>query len=898
LLSSILDTGLQRHEISPLQVAALLPLVDRVDVDLIGCMVKAAETIKDNLVLNPFLEELAKEELLHFGHGTRKQVFDSLTSLLKTIDRGFWLNGLMQATNFHQTEGVTQTTESHNQSEILQVHPDEGEHSDPCDAINWRAYRCVSVKEIGDVIDMATDAARASNSYIGASTIFTKMRSAVAHKDRRVHLDALADFTSSKVSDYELADAITKGVLEWRGTPSVDEWSRERLKSILVDQLPGFSRFLPFDERPLPDLLAKSGLSDEQIAATLIEGLERHVDAFNAPAIYALVGLVGKYCLPNEAAQIMVRYVNRLLQRIVPSDQDKWDTADIPATVPESISRFIYALMGDADVRNRWRAAHVVRSLVRLGDHSIIDDLLQLYDRKSEVRYRSPDAPFYWLAARLWLLITLDRISNETPLALKNHGQRLLEITTDEDFPHILVRAFAKSAVRKLVAAGAMQMKPIQRKALNRANSSQLTRKKARSPYYKVGFDKYSYKQREQRRFHFDTMDTLPYWYSFAMRRFANLDGEEFLDAAERWIVDRWGVQNNPWQWDQEPRKQRLSNRSLSASHSHGSLPILERFHTYLEWHAMWCATGELMQRHSLAKVKKGDYDTFEHWLSSHGLTDPPQWLSDLRGPKPVESRFWFKPRADIDAWIDDVGDNDFFIELGLLNANETLIVEGHHETRSRDFTLSAQVRSALVSGNTALPLVRALQTVDDSWDYQIPLAGDDSEIDVSAYKLKGWIIDDRHDLGIDERDPFRYEMRGLEYCPSSQTAKALNLEFVRDGGPRWVDVRSRETVFKYEAWSDNCGNEEEDRRYDGTVRSAGARLLSDKRVLQRFLNKIGFELIIEVEIKRKTRDDGYSRYDEEKAKESIFDKVILLRRTGTIEGAEGHLGTWTAPRT
>ena len=59
--------------------------------------------------------------------------------------------------------------------------------------------------------------------------------------------------------------------------------------------------------------------------------------------------------------------------------------------------------------------------------------------------------------------------------------------------------------------------------------------------------------------------------------------------------------------------------------------------------------------------------------------------------------------------------------------------------------------------GDTAISLVRALQTVDDSWDYHIPLAGDDSEIDVYSYKLKGWIIDDRHDLGIDERDPFRH---------------------------------------------------------------------------------------------------------------------------------------------
>jgi hypothetical protein len=211
---------------------------------------------------------------------------------------------------------------------------------------------------------------------------------------------------------------------------------------------------------------------------------------------------------------------------------------------------------------------------------------------------------------------------------------------------------------------------------------------------------------------------------------------------------------------------------------------------------------------------------------------------------------------------------------------------------------LSVQVRSALVSGDTAISLVRALQTVDDSWDYHIPLAGNDSEIDVSPYKLKGWIVDDRHDLGIDERDPFRYEIRGLEYGPSYQTARVLNLEFVRDGRPRWIEGRSRKTIFIYEAWGDNRDHEGEDRlRYNGTVGSRGARLLCDKKALKTLLNKMGLDLILEIEVTRRNKGYEYSRRDEEEAKESKFDKVVLLRRDGTVETAEGRLGSWTAPR-
>ncbi len=176
-------------------------------------------------------------------------------------------------------------------------------------------------------------------------------------------------------------------------------------------------------------------------------------------------------------------------------------------------------------------------------------------------------------------------------------------------------------------------------------------------------------------------------------------------------------------------------------------------------------------------------------------------------------------------------------------------------------------------------------------------MAGDELEIDVPPYKLVGWLVDDRHDLGMDEIDPFRYEVRGIECRPSSKTATALNLEFVHDDEARWIQGSRRKAVFVYEAWGDNRGDEGDRFRYDKTVRSSGWRLRADKEALRTFLNKVGLDLIVETEITRRNKDYEYSRHDEEEAKEARFDRVVLLRRDGSIEAAEGCLGTWTAPR-
>jgi hypothetical protein len=173
------------------------------------------------------------------------------------------------------------------------------------------------------------------------------------------------------------------------------------------------------------------------------------------------------------------------------------------------------------------------------------------------------------------------------------------------------------------------------------------------------GFDRYAYREREDRRFHFDSMDTLPYWYSRALRAFADVSEGKFLDTAEGWIVDRWDVQGNPWRWDDEPRKGRLSDHSLD--HRHGSRPTMERFHTYLEWASdVVRDRRELMQARALARAGEDDYDTFERWLSRDGLTASPLWLADLCGMKPLEDRLWFGPQDDVNTWVENAGDDDF----------------------------------------------------------------------------------------------------------------------------------------------------------------------------------------------------------------------------------------------
>ena len=886
-LPTVILTALESNELSIPQSAALLCMLDRADEGLVERVAQEASAFDSATQDASALEEVARDELLRFGRGERARVAAAVQRLIGGRAPGKWVRELLNADAFQRARrrtsaagGVEGSAVTSNGFGVLQE-------------LQKQKRRYTVPSEIEGSVAEVLAAAEASKAFVSARAVLDVIGEQVASGDRALHLEALSGCDSEDIGHMEAAGAIASLLERWDESAAVDAWCHTRLLDVIVDRMPGFSRYMAFGESSLPTLLARTSSSPEQVRRALLAAVERHVDELDAPTVYSLVALAGTFFEPHDAADLVSRYGERLVRRIRPDERDVWDLADIPSTATASCARLLFAFMSDVEVGVRWRAAHAVRRLARLGDGGAIDALVGVYARKSEPTYRNPGAPFYWLAARLWLLIALDRVASERPTAVARHGLLLLGVAVDQELPHVLLRAFAKTAVRTLVTRRALRLTPPQRRKLEQANSSRLsTRKRS---VQGVVFDENRPGAGATRRFHFDWVDTLPYWYSGAARLFASVTGREFLDAAERWIVDAWGIVDESWRWDDEKRRSRVSGKAYaSMDHSHGSRPNFERFHTYLEWHAMFCAVGELLKTRALARPEHGE-DGFATWLKRDALSSPPLWLADLRGPKPLYEPLWLDAVADVAQWVNGVADADFLAELGLSDQDGNLVVGSQHRTRPSGLDGTARVESALVSPYTASALVRALQTVEDSWDYRIPSEGDDAQIHAGPYALEGWMMAGEGDTGIDERDPFRHGVRTFERRPGKKVTTALGLKFVFGDPPVWVRRRDGRVALTYEAWADGPDEEDERRTRSG---SSGWRLLMDRQELAAFLAETKMDLCVEVEIVRRKRGYGsYSQRDEEEAEEARFDKVIVLRRDGSIEGAEGRLGTWATPR-
>ncbi len=202
------------------------------------------------------------------------------------------------------------------------------------------------------------------------------------------------------------------------------------------------------------------------------------------------------------------------------------------------------------------------------------------------------------MAARLWAVMLLSRIALEDPQTVAPHIAKLLAIASDDSFPHYLIRHHAKRAIEHLIASKAVTLSQKQAKTLAAVNKPRLalvTAKRGfRSDLERSGGS--------GRRFHFNGLDTIPYWYSPLYGNFANLKPDDFYKVMERWIVNEWGADDTVNHWDKEVRKGRLSeSESMKTYRGQGGYPTIERYGSYLEWHAMFCGLGDLIKKYALS---------------------------------------------------------------------------------------------------------------------------------------------------------------------------------------------------------------------------------------------------------------------------------------------------------
>ncbi|MEZ8282134.1 ATP-binding protein [Vibrio splendidus] len=887
-LPALISTGISEGTISSSQAASLLNFCDDLSDDLVANLVSTT-SVQD---ASQLVEEVAKAELLRFNRSGTSNVCKHLNELVQYSDSSeYWHLALNQLVEFR-----TQIKSSTNVETSIDK-PDSTtrklKKTEFLECIKLVEISFESPSEFLNSINVKLRAARSEDLYVTSDDILKSVVSRLESRARITFLDLLTDERVIDELGYTWSKTLVDCIDFWiESSHAISAWKAENLPILIANHLGEFAYDGTYgnDKQTLKYVINSLNLKREEKVSLLLSGLEKNVESIPLSKLYLVIKLITNYCSKEQIADVTTRYVHRLTRRL------KLPTNKIESaySVESALARQLYSFLGDVDTRIRWRAAHSIRTSARMGDFETIVALTALYDEKSMLGYREDNVPFYWMSARLWLIVTFDRIASEVPEAIVPVARWILSIATDQGFPHVLMRHFAKSCLTKLLSNDLVDFDGQEISSVHSINTSDLVAEKSKRKVSRGGF----FERNKERRFDFDSLDTLRYIYPGAISCFSDVGQEMFLDEAESWIIDRWKSFDLS-SWENEPRKLKFERANYSLySHSHGSMPTIERYRYYLEWHSMWCSLGSLLVENALAEPEydDGEYGTLNGFLKQEGLTQPPHWSSDLRCSTPLESRFHKPPTVEAEDWVATISADDFELELGLTSEDSNLVVDSYYDIRTSNHRSNVRISSSLVSPDTGLSLVRALQTSDDSHDYCLPPASHECEINDDPFLLRGWLCEQSGDARLDEKDMFNNSVRLIESQPSENVVDILGLCQSDNYPVSWFTTSSGDRVFYYEAWGDvRDDSRPSEYVYGDDVISNGHRLKVSIDHLKQYLDKVGFDLIIEVEITRRVTKDGIKKYNEESEKEARYARLYLLRRAGEIFTAEGRVGTWTA---
>ncbi len=278
----------------------------------------------------------------------------------------------------------------------------------------------------GDLADL-DEAVRQLRHLTYDSTVdryLTMLARSLAPSRRIDFLSLLTDMTEDEIENRirmpAVLTALDSALRSWRNSPSIREWALDGIGTFLKRHLPAVMAYGYNAEAQLEAVLTLPHAAAGSRARLLLPAVVEHLDSLSPEALYVLAKALGRSTAGPELQRALAWSFARTEAQL---DLSAWippNTA-LPDEVPEILATFLFSLFGHYDRRVRWRALHAARYLINLPNGSLLDELVRLADTQSAGAFRSSHLEFYWMSARVWLFLLLQRLADEQPALMLRH---------------------------------------------------------------------------------------------------------------------------------------------------------------------------------------------------------------------------------------------------------------------------------------------------------------------------------------------------------------------------------------------------------------------------------------------------------------------------------------------
>ncbi|OCW92678.1 hypothetical protein A9168_14980 [Macellibacteroides sp. HH-ZS] len=693
------------------------------------------------------------------------------------------------------------------------------------------------------------------------SSDFIKYASSKCSLSQQVlFFEIICKISPSLIGYYNFVSIITELLKDWKNNPLVTEWSKNNFEKIFKTWLPYL--FDKYNDSSLTyyfNALAKTfDISDKELAQVVINSLPNIVSNLSSENLYRLIEITCIGLSKEECQAIIQETLKKWNQPIKDDFADGSFSNEITPTQSsdEAIANVFRYALGHPDRQMRWKAAHALRRLVNYSPkQNILQFLVKNQNKETCIPFQNKDYTFFWMSSKLHLWMTINRIAYENPQKLQAIVQETINEAINPSQSHLLIQLFVKRTCSIFCITGMV------------ANSDDVLDKieKPFSNDVRETLPKITI-NRDNWRFEFNHLDTIPYWYDI-LGDFFDLSGLEIASLAQDIICDTWRFNGNV----RDKNHVHTANRDWHLTHNdHGSIPQIENLQTYYEYHAMFCVAGKLLKSKEL---KDKEWGTFEEWLLDYATVWKDKWLADLRDPEPLVPIIQQIDNKN-EKWNTTINWKEYEDYIGL-QGNIYLVTNSYlSKYHWKDYE-NIHVESAFVSIDKAQSLVRTLNDFKNHHWYAIP-SEEESEhsINEDGFILKGFHDKIESSAGcMDDMDTFANGIAKYVRVPGTLITKHFNLKLSEDFRFSY-GTNNTMPITIFENWNDCTERDSTENR------SSGNHFMIDKKSMLEILQKHNFCLLVECAVNR-SKEKSYSK---EKNKYTEFVSLYLLYPNGKIE--------------